>query len=371
MEGSRKKFDFFKDNTFSGREWSAPTFETASEIKETLGKMRIIGRRIYRMKMIGLNYNLTRDWICEMAYKNLSHLHEDERQELSDYKNILPDMEFLRYSEIDEPLLIEFDDGDVFEIDTPMDPEYRFSMNSIPWHIKAGTNLPNVDANKLFSVCIGKKIVDVEVTEGKGESASEIIFWLENNTGLCINPLFDYCEVSCIDRNKQCVTIPFRDLKDVLFNDEDLHTDEVLGFEGHGTMYFGKRGAEHVKEPYMTLSPSGKDTELYISVYDFDLLAWSMTIVLKKEFDEYGEYSLSYTEWKKVLEQAQKILGIISFDNLFDYIITQFKSGLWRMNNHCATFWKNKEKYKNQVCDILKWSESALGEDDALDIYGF
>ena len=31
------------------------------------------------------------------------------------------------------PLLIEFEDGDVFEIDTPQTPEFRIGMNCIPW----------------------------------------------------------------------------------------------------------------------------------------------------------------------------------------------------------------------------------------------
>ena len=215
MNNKEKQFDIFTDYTFSGKDWSAPSLKYAAEIKKELEKMQLVGRQIKKMKMIGLSYYLTRNWIESAAYNVLSHLPEDERQDMSNYKNISPDMEFSRYSEIDEPFLIEFEDGDIFEIDTPQDPCYRFSMNCIPWHIDAGTNLPNVDANKLFSVCVGKKIVEIEVSkcmddlDAENEFVSRIVIWLEDNIGLCIHPVFDYCRVSCINKNNEDVLIPF------------------------------------------------------------------------------------------------------------------------------------------------------------------
>ena len=377
MNNKEKQFDIFTDYTFSAKEWSAPTLKYAGEIKKELEKMQLFGRQIKKMKMIGLSYYLTRDWIESTAYNMLSHLPEDERQYMSNYKNISPDMEFSRYSEIDEPFLIEFDDGDVFEIDTPQDPCYCFSMNRIPWYINAGTNLPNTDANKLFSVCIGKKIVKIEVseykddTDSKNEFVSRIILWLENDIGLCIHPVFDYCRVSCINKNNEDVLIPFKELKDALFNYEDLHTDDTLDFEGSHTLYFGEKGAEHTETPYMSIMPSKRDTALHISVDDFDLFRWSMTIVLKEDFDEYGDYSLSYNKWNEILIEAKKILDFKSFDDLFDYIIAQVDNGLWYMNNQGADFWKNKEKYKTQFSDVSKWSELVLNKDDILNIYGF
>lgn len=377
MNDKEKQFDIFTNYTFSGKEWSAPMLEHIGEIKSELKKMNLVGRQIKKIKMIGLSYYLTRDWIESAAYNMLSHLPEDERQKMSDYKNISPDMEFSRYSEIDEPLLIEFDDGDVFEIDTPQDTCYRFSMNTIPWHIEAGTNLPNADANKLFSVCIGKKIVEIEVCEytdgfeAEKGFVSRIVLWLENDIGLCIHPVFDYCRVSCINRSNGDVLIPFKDLKDALFNYEDLHTDDTFNFEGSNTLYFGEKGAEHTETPYMSLVPTEKNTPLHISVDDFDLFAWSMTIVLKEDFDEYGDYSITYEKWNEILSEGKKILNFKAFDDLFDYIVAQFNNGLWHMNNRGAEFWKNKEKYETQLSDVAKWSELALSKNDVLNIYGF
>lgn len=124
--------DDFKDYTFSVQEWSAPTVVSPEELKQRLFSLNLEGRRIRRMKMIGLTYNLTRNWIEEGAYNHLEKLDEQERQYQSDYEHIDPSIELYRYAEIDEPFLLEFEDGDVLEIDTPQQPEFRVSMNCIP-----------------------------------------------------------------------------------------------------------------------------------------------------------------------------------------------------------------------------------------------
>ena len=136
----------FKDFTFSAREWSAPTMVDPDEIRARLESLKLEGRKIMQMKLIGLSYFHVRDWIESHAYDVLDQLDEEERQRQSSYNNIAPDILFGRNAVIDEPLLIEFEDGNIFEIETPQQPEFRFSMNCIPWWIDAGTNLPNLDA---------------------------------------------------------------------------------------------------------------------------------------------------------------------------------------------------------------------------------
>jgi len=96
--------------------------------------------------MIGLSYFFTGDWIEDAVYIQLDNLPEEERQRKSNYANIDHSAVLARSSQIDEPLLIRFEDDDPFEIDTPQQPEFRMSMNCIPWNIEAGTNAPNVNA---------------------------------------------------------------------------------------------------------------------------------------------------------------------------------------------------------------------------------
>lgn len=232
----------FENNTFSSREWSAPTMVSPEEIRARLASFELVGRRIKEMRMIGLSYLLTRMWIENAAYNSLPHdMPEEERRIKANYDNIRPDLELSRHSEIDEPFLIRFEDGGIFEIETPQVPEYRFSMNCIPWSINAGTNQPNVDANILFEPCIGRKITEVAVNtcftdkdpmygsefddpSGKREIVSHIVLWLEGGIGICIEGYIDFCEVVCIDRNNDVLPITFRELKPALFNWEDMST---------------------------------------------------------------------------------------------------------------------------------------------------
>lgn len=111
--------DTFKDYTFSAREWSAPTMVSPKEIRERIDSFSLCGRKIKRMRLIGLSYFHTRDWVEEAAYRQVEHLPEEERQRKSNYPTIDPTMQFSRYAQIDEPFLIEFEDGDIFEVDTP------------------------------------------------------------------------------------------------------------------------------------------------------------------------------------------------------------------------------------------------------------
>ncbi|MDO4515069.1 MAG: hypothetical protein Q4B72_13685, partial [Lachnospiraceae bacterium] len=84
--------DEFKDYTFSAREWSAPTMVSPKEIREMIDSFALCGRRIKRMRLIGLSYLHTRDWIEEAAYQQVKHLPEEERQRRSTYPTIDPTM---------------------------------------------------------------------------------------------------------------------------------------------------------------------------------------------------------------------------------------------------------------------------------------
>ena len=55
--------DNFKDYTFSAREWSAPTMVSPKEIRERIDSFALRGRKIKRMRLIGLSDFHTRDWL--------------------------------------------------------------------------------------------------------------------------------------------------------------------------------------------------------------------------------------------------------------------------------------------------------------------
>lgn len=393
--------DDFKDYTFSVQEWSAPTVVSPEELKQRLFSLNLEGRRIRRMKMIGLIYNLTRNWIEEGAYNHLEKLDEQERQYQSDYEHIDPSIELYRYAEIDEPFLLEFEDGDVLEIDTPQQPEFRVSMNCIPWEIKAGTNNPNAEADILFASCIGEKIKSVEVksyttdqdpmfrgyfdeNHSIRELISGLVLWLENGQGLLFEGWIDYCHVSLIDEAGDNIPIAFGDLKPGLFNPEDLHTDLFTGYEAQSYSFnFNNLGANHTDQPYMTLIPGDNKTILNISVDDFLLFNWCISIYKKEQFDEYGEYEFTYSEWNEILLLAERLVSFPVFDSLFEYMksidITGYRiigGGTYNVMlnsiNCCgAEFWKHIKRYQLQLKDMKKWTELVLSQDENMRIYGF
>lgn len=226
----------FENNTFSEVKWSAPWLQEPSKVKSCLEQYHLIGRRLVEVRLIGLCYSLSWDELEDVVYQYLKHLPEEERQRLSEYKNILPTQPIGRHARIDEPILLRFEDGDMFAMVTPMDSEYRMSMNDIPWDIQAGVNLPNVDANVLFSPWLGQRIVDVEVNTHETdrhpffldpfeeppfirELVSDVILWFENGTGLFIEGWLDYCCITCVDRKKDSMYIEFGELRPVLPGD--------------------------------------------------------------------------------------------------------------------------------------------------------
>lgn len=227
----------FKDNTFCSQEWSAPIMVAPNEIMERISAMNLVGRTIQNVRIIGLSYWHTEEWIEDSAYNALPEdMPEEEKQERSNYENVSDDLEFARFAHIDEPFLIKFSDGDVFEIDTPQTPEYRFSLNCVPWDISTNTRINNIDAMILFEPVLNQKIVEVEVTKeitdtdpmlrcafdeegSQREIVTRIVLWLENDIGICISGWIDYCDVACIDRNNEALPILYKELKTALKND--------------------------------------------------------------------------------------------------------------------------------------------------------
>ena len=226
----------FENNVFDSREWSAPIIVSSNEIENRLQSMNLVGRTIKDVRIMGLSYLHVEDWLEESMYNSLpEEMPDEERQLKSEYKNISDELILARLTRIDEPFLIKFADGDIFEIDTPQTPEYRFSMNCIPWDIKTNTRINNVDARILFAPFLNRRIVEVEVTkkhtdtdpmflrkfddEGTThEIVIRIVLWLDNDIGICISGWFDYCDIACIDRNNELLPITFGELKPGLKN---------------------------------------------------------------------------------------------------------------------------------------------------------
>ncbi len=371
--------DRFTDNEFNAKEWSAPVMSDPEEIRDRLDSMDLVGRKIETLRFVGMDYIHTQDHLEEYAYNSLSQLEEDERQRLSDYDLIDSGVLLGRCAEIDEPLQIGFEDKDSFEIDTPQDPEFRFSLNYIPWHICEGTNLRNVDADMLFSPCIGKTIKSVEVETRQAEKdpmygnylkedhsprelAAAVVFVLQDDSRLRISPHWDFCHVALYDRNEQMEEITFGELKEGLYNWEDLHIEKATGFRSDsGHLYFNDLGRRHVGSPYQSVSCG--ESEFFINYDDSLLLNWSVISYLKRPLDSYEELKLDAAQWEGILRDAEYMSRFESFDDLFDELLGRNitdESGkntmLFYLNGYGADLWKKRKIHCSIVADIRRWT---------------
>ncbi len=384
--------DRFVENTFRGSEWSAPILETPDEVESYIRQFHLVGRKIKDIRMVGHSYLHSRDDVEEYVYAHLAE-SEDKRASCVEYMSIADDYPFQRSIESDEPLLVKFEDEDVFEIDAPQEPEFCMSMNCIPWGIYAGTNYPNCNAAVIFAPCIGRTVVSVKVDtyeaekhpmyftplgNGQKRLTERITIWLDNGYGIRIEPYFDYVDFECVNQSGDITTIPFRELKKALYNWEDLHDDEVTGYEADSNMlFFGHKGAERAAEPFMTLTASNCESALHISVYDFLLLGWAMTNILREPFDDYGNYQFDSDTWSAILDEAGRILDFDTFDEVFDYLLekgVQYhgkNAHLWSLNASGASFWNNRNSFAKQLKDVKAWSNLVLPENGTLSISGF
>lgn len=122
---------------------------------------------------------------------------------------------------------------------------------------------------------------------------------------------------------------------------------------------------------------------VFMSVDDFILFDWAISIYTKSGFDEYGEYDFSCTQWHEILEIARRIVSFDSFDDLFEFFaeieITgyniiggdTYRIMLNSINCCGADFWNHLNRYKTQLNDMCKWTELVLSQNEKINIYGF
>ncbi len=225
----------FNENAFSWEKWNVPVLQSPDETKEYINNLGLIGKKIKSIKAIGLCYNLVENNIEDAVYS----LTNDEKS--SDFENISEDTELYRWVEVDEPIIIEFDDNDTLEIDFSEASSLKMSKNGLPKDITWGINRNNADLNIVFSNCIGAKIQDIVVltttedilenfTGSHGielpdfdEYVTDIVMVLDNNQTLNFYAWFDYGHLRSkeyeIDlTNGKDVMIKFKDLKKTLNN---------------------------------------------------------------------------------------------------------------------------------------------------------
>lgn len=196
---------------FDQREWSAPYMVDPEAIRNRLESFHLEGRTIQSFHSVGG-----------------SLFHEEDDFDFS------PDAVHYREMVLDEPFLIRFEDGDVFEILCGMMPEFQMSMNCIPWEIEPYVRAVNADAKILFSPLLGKQIRNVEVEtyrtdrdpvdhdwidEGhrQWELAGAVSLWFTDGTKLIFSHvMIDSTQVLAMDEENKEMVISLEELKEGL-----------------------------------------------------------------------------------------------------------------------------------------------------------
>ena len=217
----------FKDNIFDFWTWSAPVLQTAEEVVAAVREQKLIGRVIKDIRAVGHGYYLNCDWFCDIIE---AICKKDDKA--------LDSMDFPCSIEIDEPLLILFEDGDILGIDYSDGSSLRMEMNTLPWEILPGVNCRNFHANRLFRDLLGCRIDNVVIaaamhgpffTGSHGMTLAEQPSYLHSLSFICheygqngkiqnefkFEPDFDY---GCVSLESESVParLPAARLRDVL-----------------------------------------------------------------------------------------------------------------------------------------------------------
>ena len=157
--------DEFPEHKFDFWNWSAPILQTPDEVIRKARELRLTDRVVKDIIAVGEGYNWTEEWLDEAVYQAIERMHPLLKAQVSDSDAFLPrGVDLLCQAQIDEPLLIIFEDGDTLGISYDEGSCVRMSLNSIPLDIQPGINMKSFHAGRLFHHMIGKRIAAVEVT---------------------------------------------------------------------------------------------------------------------------------------------------------------------------------------------------------------
>lgn len=216
--------DYLKNiEKLTDKTWKPLIIKDYKKLLNKLNSFNIKNKKITSIRAIGMVYNFNKDEIEAKAYNIL----RDDK--LSDFNNIPPNTLFNRYIEVDEPIVITFDDNTHLEIEYTNPNCIKISKNKINKFHVYNTNIPNIDLNILFSNCLGEKIEDIviELTTDKNYFnipiakqdiyIKNIIFKLSNFKQIVFRVFFDYGIVSIKNYNENS-KILFKDLKKSMLN---------------------------------------------------------------------------------------------------------------------------------------------------------
>ena len=234
--------DYLKQTKHLDKEsWNPIIIKDHKQLLKTLDNFDVKGKKIKDIRALGHCYNYTIDRIEDVAHNILEADGNHNYEKLSEFKNIPLDTKYYRAVEVDEPIIITFDDGNQLEIEFSYPPEeVKISKNKIEKLDIFNTNSPNMDLNILFSNCLNETLEDiiVELTtdksyfdipvDNKDTYIKNIIFKLTNGLTIVFTVWADFADVSIKEYGADS-KIEFKDLKKGIIH--NIYSERLQKFD--------------------------------------------------------------------------------------------------------------------------------------------
>ncbi len=157
--------NIYPGHFFSFWEWSAPVLQTPEDVMNKAHELKLVGRVVKDIIAVGMGYNWCDNDIDDAVYNAIERMHPLLKAQIPNPEAFLPKgVNLLCFAEIDEPLLLVFEDGDVLGVWYDDGSCVRMDLNTISPDIEPATNRKNFHPARLFQDIIGKQITAVEVT---------------------------------------------------------------------------------------------------------------------------------------------------------------------------------------------------------------
>ena len=393
--------DVFPSGLFSNANWSSIRCRTAAEVRSTLDSFRLVGRRIWSLHTSSHDFLNGAENVLASAGKYVEGEEEYSRKNICAYANLPKRTRIVRQMEIDEPFVVEFEDGDTFEIDAAMEPEFLMSMNRIPIEV-ADKRFWGVDPFYMFSDVIGKEVVAVEVETDRvdrmpwtdraldqpEEVASAICLRFENGSQLKFSPYIDFLMVASQNRDGEVKSASWEAVRDGFVTYADVFFDKRSGFVSKSEMlYFGGKGARSAGGHRVMLAPGPgwhkailTGREAFIAAYDASVLALSAGVNVPRRWKAVRELDLTHDEWETVLSGMDAILSSPAVSRASDSALVrnlcaeELKQNQTRKENSrvddIEIVTRFVERQWKLLEDLRRWTRRALHGDTMLRIVG-
>ncbi|MCI9596022.1 MAG: WG repeat-containing protein [Firmicutes bacterium] len=152
--------------------WRKRFLTTSEEVQPLIESFHLVGRTVRYIVAVGYGYTWSESDRDELIYGKYLELPQEEFEKIDQDIDLPAGVMLDRYVELDEPILLVFDDGDVLAMELVGQGVACVGLNTLSVDTKPYINQRNFCANELFHDIIGRTITSVEVCDnGEGKIA--------------------------------------------------------------------------------------------------------------------------------------------------------------------------------------------------------